>query len=327
MNVAFLFNSDAEKYEYFYREPIKEAVFGLGILQKSKRHMKVSVGDVTIYGRSNTWAEYAELTQRTYYTGTWSLLHDNRLRATFRKATVYALIFENITKAIATELHEALTSDEAYLGALEVDYTYGPHLVLFRNTTINLYRIEGELCRVFYSMGEENARDASEPPAMRELGYSDVDWEDRGAHGTIFDDFDTLEHFERVADFREAVAPFLSGGDDDASELVMILEDLNPQLFNALGAAVQALERAKTEEDIAQAALSGRRYMERLVDVLFPARAEPYNGRQVGKAEYRNRIWAFIDTNTRGFPERKNTMGKEVDRVDGDPIGRCRRRC
>lgn len=315
MNIALLFNSDMPKFRGMYGDAIRQIVFGLGILQRSNRHMKVSVGDVLIYGNSKTWQHYDELTDRVYFMGAWSLLLEDRLRATFRKATVYALTFENMTETIAKELHAALAKEESYLGLMEVDYTYGPHLALFRNSMITVYRIEGPTGRVFYSMGEKEELDGHEIAAMGLLGYTDVGWEDRGAHGTIFDDYDTLEHFERVAAFRDAVAPFLSGGADDAYELVMVLEDLNPQLFNVLGAAVAALERAQTEEDVAQAAVSGRRYMVKLADVLFPARPDHHNGRKVGREEYRNRIWAFIADNNAGKQEQLAALGGEVDRL------------
>jgi len=318
MNIAFLFNANAKKYGSYYGGPIKRKVFGLGILQRSKRHMKISVGDVLIFSHAKTWARYDELCENVYFSGSWSRLHERRLRATFRTAMVYALTFQNMTKDLALELHQALTPDRAYLGMLEVDYTYGPHLALFRNSMITLYRIEGESCRIFYSMGDIDGRDDHEISSMQALGFNDVGWEDRGAHGTIFDDYDTLDDFERVAAFKEAITPFMKNGADEASELVMVLEDLNPHLFNALGAAVAALERGKTEEEIAQAATSGRRYIEKLADVLFPARSQLYKNRQVGKAQYRNRIWAFIQNNTVDSPHRSKILGKEIDRVDGE---------
>jgi hypothetical protein len=149
-------------------------------------------------------------------------------------------------------------------------------------------------------------------------GFDDVDWEDRGAHGTIFDDYDTLEHFQQVHDFREAITPYLSDGEDDAYELVMLLEDLSPQLFNALGSAVAALHRATHEDHVAQAAVSGRRYIERLADVLFPARDAFYNGKDVSKPAYRNRIWAYISDNSAGDAARVRALGREMERVDGE---------
>jgi flagellar biosynthesis regulator FlaF len=312
MNIALLFNADDPKFGCSYGEPIKDVVFKTGILQASNRHMKVSVGDVLTYGHAN----YDQLVERVYFYPAWSLLHEERLRATFRRATVTAVVFENMTQAVAEQLHAALSADTSYLGLQSVDYTFGPHLALYRNSMITLYRIRGSAVRIFYSMSDEEYRNSIEPEAMAERGYTDIDWEDRGAHGTIFDDFDTLAHFEQVHDFRVAVTPFLEGGEDAGYELVMVLEDLHPGLFNALGSAVAALRTAVHSDHVAQAALSGRRYIERLADVLFRARAESYQGRDVSQAAYRNRIWAFISDNVAGDQERINALGRELDRVD-----------
>lgn len=111
MNIALLFNSEEPKFKGCYGYPIRRNVFGLGILQASQRHMKVAVGDVAIYSHSSAWGEYDQLTERAYFGGRWSLFHERRLRVTFRKATVYAPIFENMTQEIARKLHEALGSE------------------------------------------------------------------------------------------------------------------------------------------------------------------------------------------------------------------------
>ena len=146
---------------------------------------------------------------------------------------------------------------------------------------------------------------------MQQLGY-DVAWEYRGAHNTYFDDYNTPEHFRQIENFRAVVAPYV--GENEADELVMILEDLNPGLFNALGAATDALGRARTQEHVAQVALSGRRYLEQLADVLFPAQDKEHNGRKVGKAEYKNRIWAFIADNATSDDTLDN-LGRATDKL------------
>lgn len=314
MHIALLFNSDDPEYGGYYGSPIRRKVFNTRVLQASGRHMKMAVGDVLTFGKARTKEGHIDLCERVYFQNEWSLLHPNRLRATFLIATVYALTFENMTKEIATTLHDVLSPDKSYLGLQAVTYSYGPHLALFRNSMIPKYRIIGTSCRIFIHMNEEDEKDLYEPAELKSEGFVDVDWEDSGARNTIFDNFDTLEHFQQVELFRKAVTPFLNGGEDDAYELTMLLEDLNPQLFNSLGSAIKALNRAQHEEDIAQAALSGRRYMERMADVLFPARETPHSGRKVGQAEFRNRLWAFIEENASN-QEQLQTLGKEVDRL------------
>ena len=309
MNIALLFNSDHPSLKGgSYDRPVKRLIFGPSIIQSSGRQMKVMLGDVSTYGKS------PEVWYATYFADTWSNLLTDKLEATINVATVFSYVFENITDEIAVKLHEALLDAEAYLGFLQVDYRHGPHLALFRNSMLTKYRVQGTTCRIFFTMGENEDPDKYEAELLAELGYTDVAWEDRGAQGTIFDNYDTLEHFEQVEGFKQFMAPHLPGGEHEASELAMVLEDLNPHLFNSLGAAVLALERARHEEDVAQASVSGRRYLERLSDVLFPPRKESYKGRDVGAGKYKNRIWAFVANNVTDKDHVKN-IGKEYDRL------------
>jgi hypothetical protein len=66
---------------------------------------------------------------------------------------------------------------------------------------------------------------------------------------------------------------------------------------------------------VAQVALSGRRYLEQLADVLFPAQDKEHNGRKVGKAEYRNRIWAFIADNAASDGTLLCNLGRTTDNL------------
>jgi hypothetical protein len=95
----------------------------------------------------------------------------------------------------------------------------------------------------------------------------------------------------------------------------MLLEDVNPRLFNALGAAAERMREADTEEEIAQVALSGRRYLEQLADTLFPAINAKRGKRVLDQAAYRNRLWAFIEDRTLGNETTLLNLGREVDRV------------
>jgi hypothetical protein len=228
-----------------------------------------------------------------------------------------------MTEEIAKSLHLVLKNDSAYLGMHAIDFSYPIHLALYRNSMIPKYRIQGKVCYLFYSMGEEeDERDHGEFDEIKALGFEQISWEDTGARQTIFDNYDTLEHFsqvEQVKNFIGSIAPYLPERDDEAEELAMLLEDLDPKLFNSLGAATRAFSRAQNEEDLAHVGLSGRRYMEQLADVLFPANEKLYNDRKVTKDKYKNRLWAFIDsslpTSESNRDEKLAALGKEVDRL------------
>lgn len=271
MNTAVLFNSDHPKYGGVYGWDIQDAIFSSNILQESNRHMKVSVGDVLILSYARKAEAYIDLCERTYFWHSWQKLLAEKLRSTYLKQTVYAWVIQNITAETAERLHSSLIEDQSYLGIHAVDFAYPVHLALYRNSMIPKCRINGRTCHLFFSMGEEDSKYDSGIEELRQTGFDNVAWEDYGARQTIFDNFDTLEHFQQIKEFSNTISPQLPGGEDHAGELAMLLEDLNPRLFNTLGAAVKALARAQNEEDLAHVALSGRRYLEQLADVLFPA--------------------------------------------------------
>ena len=63
--------------------------------------------------------------------------------------------------------------------------------------------------------------------------------------------------------------------------------------------------------------------LERLADALYPARTQPVGGRQVGKAEYRNRLWAYIAQQLDASATNKNLLqasltdiGNRIDYVE-----------
>lgn len=319
MIIAILFNSDDPRFDGYYGPPIRNLVFGTDVLQSSNRHLKIAHGDVLVYSHSKTAADYRRIAEATYFAGTWNLIQADLLRATYLKDTVWSWVIQNATRALAKRLDAALASDPAYLGLLEIDYAIPQHLVLFRNSMPPYCRVHGTRCTRFYSMGNKDEKDEYEAKELVEQGFTEVVWEDRGAHQTIFDDYDTPEHFTQLKEVQENLASVLSQGDDEASELVMMLEDLNPKLFNVLGSAVRALARAQTEEDYAHVGISGRRFVEQLADALFPASKTSFNGRDISAPKFKNRLWAFID---KSLPAGNKTraddlqsLGREVDRL------------
>lgn len=319
MIIAILFNSDDPRFDGYYGPPIRDLVFRSDVLQASNRPLRIAHGDVLVYGNSKTTADYRRIAEATYFAGTWSTIQAERLRATYLEQTIWAWVIHNATRALAERLDAALRADAAYLGLLEVDFSLPQHLVLFRNSMPQWCRVHGAECTLFYSMGNEDQKDEYEAEELRKVGFNSVKWEDRGAHGTIFDDFDTPAHFVQLRQVQSVLASTLSGGEDEASELVMMLEDLGPKLFNTLGSAVRALASAKTEEDYAHVGISGRRYIEQLADALFPASDVPFKGRDVSATKFKNRIWAFIDNvlpaTSLTRDEDLRSLGREVDRL------------
>lgn len=311
MIIAFLFNWRAYPQDGNYWHEIRDAVFATGIIQRSGRHMKLSIGDVVVGLERGQNPEALFLAAFAH--SEWALLHEDRLLDGF--PTVFGMVFENMPRELASELHSALNDHGGYLGAVSVHFEFPPHLALYRLRLPPQFRLEGAKLRSFYSMGNQDGCDPSDLRDMQRLGYTDVAFEDTGAGRTILDDFDTPRHFERVAAFRELLTGSLPGGEDDAYQLTMMLEDLSPKLFNALGAAAERLKTAENAEEVAQVAISGRRYLEQLANTLFPPTDTPRGKRKLDTSAFRNRLWAFAEDHLRGDEGRLSTIGKEVDRL------------
>lgn len=311
MIIALLFNWRTYPQDVNYWEEIRQAVFAPGIIQRSGRHMKLAIGDVLVGLERGQDPE--ALYRAAFANSEWRLVDEGRLVEGF--PTIFGMVFENMPPALAFELNEALLSHDGYLGALSVHFEFAPHLALYRLRLPVTYRLQGTKLRSFYSMGEREDCDEHDLEEMKHLGYSDVDFEDAGATGTIFDDFDTPKHFKRVAAFRELISNSPSISEDEAYQLTMLLEDLSPRLFNALGAAAERLVDADNEEEVAQVAISGRRYMEQLADALFSPTDVPRGNRKLDKPAYKNRIWAFVEDHTSGDLSRLSEIGREIDRV------------
>lgn len=129
----------------------------------------------------------------------------------------------------------------------------------------------------------------------------------------------SLEHFKRVEDFKRIFSKFDNLDADRASDLAHSLEEIHPRLFDALASAARTLQRAETDEDYAQAALSGRRLLEKIADYLFPPQKDEWNGRKVGRAQYKNRLCAYIELavakSTIADENEFVRLGKEADRL------------
>ncbi|AFL69624.1 hypothetical protein [Sulfurospirillum barnesii] len=300
MNVAFLFNSDHEKYHGFYGYPILKLILEKDIIQKSNRNMKVSVGDILTFSTASqskapTYEYFYELNRQVYTPYNFNYLIQPKLTDLSQTVTIYCLFFQNMSENTAIFLHNSLKLDPSYLGSMDINLKNPYHVYFFKNSLITSYRLHGKKCSLFFSMSENEDPDLSSKEYFETYGY-EVIFEDLGAMQTIFDDYDTLEHYTRVQDTKNIFLNIKTLTDDILDDLIISLEELHPKLFNSFAALARTYERVETEEDIAQCALSGRRILEQCADYLFPASDQLYNGRKVGQTQYKNRLWAYIET-------------------------------
>jgi len=201
---------------------------------------------------------------------------------------------------------------------MDVDYSNRYHLSFFRNFLVETYRLQGKHSWIFYEMGENEDPDLAIREIFEQHGFI-VDYEDMGARRTLFDNYDTIEHFKRVEDFKRVFADFEGLSADTVSTLALALEELHPKLFDVFASAARTLERAETEEDLAQAAVSGRRLLKKTADYLFPPQKAKCRGRKVDDSAYKNRLWAYVEQTITEIgpsnPALLSELGKEADRL------------
>jgi hypothetical protein len=321
MNVALLFNSYHPSLGSWYGGKVQHLILATGVLQGSVRQVRVSVGDIDTGaggGRLDS-LEVARFDGLTLTPQTYDRLRRNHLgTALGRPGAVFAWLLQNVAGEVIDSLDAALDQAPSYLGAIGIDFSYPPHLYFIRNSLVERYRLVGTSCSIFYNMGSNEDPDRAGREIFERYGF-EVSYEDTGARRTTLDRYDTLEHFKRVADFQRVFLQFEGINEEVASNVILALEELHPGLFDMLAAAARTIRDAETPEDIAQAALSGRRFLEAAADYLFPPRDEPYNGRAVTKAHYRNRLWAYIEAAAvaegAARPARVGELGRMVDKL------------
>lgn len=316
MNVVFLFNSDHPTLGSYYGFSIMKAILETHVLQSTKRSMRVSIGDVIIPNGKKPLRinDYRIILKEIYTPTTLNLIHREKLYNSFLTSTIFCWMFQNMDIKTAQSLHEKLNIFDPYLGAMDIKFSNNIHLQVFRNSLIELFRIENGIISIFYGFNEDPENYENE--LLVQHGFK-VKHECIGARRTIFDNFDTLNHFKRIESFEEFFTNMLDLKNEDISDIIYALEELHPKLFDVLAAASRTLERAETDEDLAQAALSGRRFLEKLADYLFPAQEKLWRDRKVGKTQYKNRIWAYItiECEKNNNMSSLETLGKETDRL------------
>ena len=323
MNIAFLFNSNHNELSSFYGFDIMKKILITNVLQNTNRHMRISIGDILTYrvaseSDNRTYNHLKEICRKVYQPYKYNRLKEKDLESTFTTATVFCWLFQNITEEIASKLDDKLKSDKTYLGSMGIDFAYGPHLALFRNSLCEEYRLYSNECSIFYNLNNNEDPDMSVRNCFKKHGYI-VNYEDIGARRTIFDNYDSLEHFRRVEEFKAIFSELNGLNEDIASNTSFFIEEIHPKLFDTLASASKALKMAETEDDYAQVAISGRRLIEKIANYLFPAQKEKWKGRDMGNDKFKNRIWAYIEKtieeNNIEDKTKLTDLGNEVDRL------------
>ncbi|WP_030920987.1 hypothetical protein [Streptomyces sp. NRRL B-24720] len=253
----------------------------------------------------------------------WSTFLGPDLAKHIASFDVAGMVVESLTPSDARAIHIQLKDSEWYLGAVQIRPEIPEHWVVFLKSIPSRFRIFEDSLYLFhrgYELEFEDNRDHVEYREWEASGlFSSVHWEDSGVRETIFDPYDNMQHFRRLGEADELLHGQFSSA---LGETLMRCSDLDPNLTQRLHAAVQAFESHETAEGLAHVSLSCRRFTEKLADCLYPPSEEKVNGRKVGQAEYRNRLWAYVAENIISDTTREllianvEDLGKRIDKLD-----------
>jgi hypothetical protein len=321
LKVALHFDADANGD--YYGPPTEERVLrALATLPSERRHVRLFCGDLLFLQHATTRAQIISIAKRILDAHGWRTLDEETFVDASHRTNIFVILVEGLPCGSASTIDRTLQADPTFFGSLEVTPATPVHWVMYDQSLIPVFRIVGDELRMFYEKESYEAggdRDNGMFEHWKELRiYPSIDWEDRGLRGTIFDEYDTFEHAKRLADLEESLSGQLEAV---TNELLIRCGDLDPVLPETLHAAVHGYDFYESGEQLAQVAVSCRRFLERLANALYPPRDELVNGRRVGSAEYRNRLWAYTEEKLSGTSRKVvlatlEDIGRRVDRID-----------
>jgi len=322
--MRFAFHFDSAPWGPVYGTPIEEAFLAavIAVVPSVRRHLWVTGGDLVLDPDGPVADD--ELKRRVDRlldtdADVWRTVRRETLGGVAGRAFVLALngLDQRDARRIDREIKTGGMRG-SYLGVLEVNIATPVHWAVYEQYLVNKYRIIGSEMRLLYLFGEEDGRDTGMREHWEHAGlFARVAFEDLGARGSIFDPYSTLEHACLVASLEDRLGAQLA---TVVNEVVLRIGTLNPALYETLAAAFSTFDGATSSEQLAQVALSCRRLLEQLADVLEPASKREHRGHKLGKAEYRNRLWTFADIQLGGAGgyvlASLDDVGQRIDRLD-----------
>jgi hypothetical protein len=253
----------------------------------------------------------------------WTGIDVASLKSMLATTHPWVLAVEGLTGADAKLVSLGLRRDcEFFIGALVINLANPVHWALYEAYLPLAYRVLGRELRLLHTSFQVAAGDERDhvwADEWRASGlFESVQWEDIGLRDSILDELHTYDHVRHRVELEELLSGHLAVL---AADALLRCASLDPALSEKLYAAFKSFEFHDSSEQLAQVALSCRRFLEKLADVLYPPGPARADGRKVGQAEYRNRLWAYVEDHLDGTDEsvalvNLKDLGDRVDRLD-----------
>jgi hypothetical protein len=291
------------------------------VVPRHRRHCRIQLGTVpTSYvpeANRNNLGDAISM-----YPARWhSYLDLKAFRRAFISDDLCAVVLDGISAEDAVGIDEECRSSgiPGYLGAFQLLHGDVYHEVLYLMNLPAVYYIYADTLTLLVSPDAEQDGDY-DTELMNELarilpsnGISTVRVQSYGVTGSVFDPYEANAKFAQTIGRVERVLSSYTEG--IITEITLRARESDPRLLEVLDAALQLFKREEGRESMSQIALSCRRFLERLADVVYPANQDKTSGRKLGKEQYRNRLWAYVEAQL--GPAGSDTALKEIGaRID-----------
>jgi len=298
MKVAFHFNSACPGLGNQYGPTIEQLVFSCVLSERRVRlATKVYLGDfpLQLLSPDDDTLEKAAKLWRIQAQNGWSLFTQRMENLT--ETDIFVVCFECVGAEFAVKLHKLVSAEECYMGAVQVDDAARIHWELYSDSLALRYRITDRTIAVLYDgVTDDEVDEEEDTKRLLGIGFKGVSFEETHGKHTFFDKYHSFEQARRVAEWKAKFGDMLGFLTD---EVVCRLGDHIPELPNKLWAAVETFENAETDEQYAQVSATCRRILEFVADRLFPPTEVVRDGRKLGQKNYRNRLLAFVEDQTK----------------------------
>jgi hypothetical protein len=278
MNIAFHFDVEAIRATYQkqpYKLPILERIFQALLLSDLKHiHLKIFDGDLLIWDliRGKRNAENIGKTLEELLALKFSIWRDvnERFIQAILSRSVYVVALEGVSPLLRDSLLHSLKKESSYLGTIQIYGANRLHWNLYGQSLVPQYRYIDKELRIFYTTLDD-FKDTGLEEHWQRLPFKTVSWEDLGTRHTIFDAYDSFEQAKRLATLNDNLSDHLNLSDflQQADEILIRTGDLNAKLQNELHAAFRTFNFVETLADVAQVAVSCRRFLEYLANALY----------------------------------------------------------
>lgn len=296
------------------------------LIPSHRRHCLVQIGSVMPYPQSGP-DRAAQATALLKLPPRWhGYMREKTFVETMSSGDLCAIVMDGISPRDAAVIDEGWHSSAipGYLGSFQLLHGNNLHEALYFIYLPPRYRVYRESLSFLVdpdAVDGDGSYDDILYDGLRNvlppLGITDLRLQSTGFNGTGWDPYAVNVEFAQATGRVERALEIYTDG--VIAEIALRSRTVDPRLLETLDAALAMLDSgAPGREYLSQAALSCRRFLERLADAVYPPRETPKDAKhKLGKAEYLNRLWAYVQDclGPEGSKTALAEMGARIDNL------------